>query len=90
MPAAEMPPMTGSVLDTPLPPGEPLPFPNLDGFKDNTDLYEESDSPVFWHIPKAGESTVKDIMVSASSIFLTFNSIKLGSVGHLPSIHYGI
>jgi len=62
VPAAEMPPMTGSVLDTPLPPGEPLPFPNLDGFKDNTDLYEESDSPVFWHIPKAGGSTVKDIM----------------------------
>jgi len=34
----------------------------LDGFKDVSDPFEVTDQPVFWHIPKAGGSTVKDIM----------------------------
>ena len=40
-----------------------LPPPQLDGFKD---LSEPADSgkdvPVFWHVPKAGGSTIKDIV----------------------------
>mmetsp|Transcript_45530 Transcript_45530/g.67102 ORF Transcript_45530/g.67102 Transcript_45530/m.67102 type:complete len:785 (-) Transcript_45530:275-2629(-) len=36
----------------------------LDGFKDSWDPLAEGefDTPVFWHIPKAGGSTIKDIM----------------------------
>ncbi len=34
----------------------------LSGYKDTWDPHEETDTPVFWHVPKAGGSTVKDIM----------------------------
>jgi len=40
----------------------PAVLPVLDGYKDTSEPPEETDSPVFWHIPKAGGSTVKDIM----------------------------
>jgi hypothetical protein len=33
----------------------------LNGYKDTWDPHEYSDTPVFWHVPKAGGSTVKDI-----------------------------
>lgn len=59
---AEIPAGTGSVLDLPMPQGPELPVPELAGFKDVTDPFEDTDLPLFWHIPKAGGSTVKDIM----------------------------
>lgn len=34
----------------------------LNGYKDSWEPLLESDTPVFWHIPKAGGSTFKDIM----------------------------
>lgn len=41
----------------------PIPdHPEFSGFKDVTDPFENTDQPTFWHIPKAGGSTVKDIM----------------------------
>jgi len=35
---------------------------DLSGYKDAWDPHEATDTPVFWHVPKAGGSTVKDIM----------------------------
>jgi len=35
---------------------------NLAGYKNIWDPHEDTDQPVFWHIPKAGGSTIKDIM----------------------------
>ena len=34
----------------------------LVNFKDSWDPYEKTDIPVFWHIPKAGGSSIKDAM----------------------------
>jgi hypothetical protein len=34
----------------------------LSGFKDTWDPHEKTDIPVFWHVPKAGGSTIKDII----------------------------
>jgi len=34
----------------------------LNNFKDSWDPYEKTDIPVFWHIPKAGGSSIKDAM----------------------------
>jgi hypothetical protein len=34
----------------------------LNGFKDTWDPHEKTDIPVFWHVPKAGGSTIKDII----------------------------
>jgi hypothetical protein len=34
----------------------------LNGYKDTWEPHEESDSPVFLHIPKAGGSTIKDLI----------------------------
>eukprot|EP00565_Helicotheca_tamesis_P007570 CAMPEP_0185732626 /NCGR_PEP_ID=MMETSP1171-20130828/16907_1 /TAXON_ID=374046 /ORGANISM="Helicotheca tamensis, Strain CCMP826" /LENGTH=682 /DNA_ID=CAMNT_0028402161 /DNA_START=52 /DNA_END=2100 /DNA_ORIENTATION=+ len=39
-----------------------LSLSTLDNFKDAWDPYEPSDNAVFWHIPKAGGSTVKDVI----------------------------
>ncbi len=39
-----------------------LPLDELNHFKDNWDPWERSDVPVFLHIPKAGGSTIKDLM----------------------------
>uniref|UniRef100_A0A7S4VA19 Sulfotransferase domain-containing protein n=1 Tax=Ditylum brightwellii TaxID=49249 RepID=A0A7S4VA19_9STRA len=39
-----------------------LSLSDLNNFKDAWDPYEPSDNAVFWHIPKAGGSTVKDII----------------------------
>mmetsp|Transcript_2948 Transcript_2948/g.3460 ORF Transcript_2948/g.3460 Transcript_2948/m.3460 type:complete len:604 (-) Transcript_2948:95-1906(-) len=36
--------------------------PILNGYKDTSAPWNELDVPVFWHIPKAGGSTIKDIM----------------------------
>jgi hypothetical protein len=37
--------------------------PNIfSGYKDAWDPREKTDIPVFWHVPKAGGSTIKDIM----------------------------
>mmetsp|Transcript_7658 Transcript_7658/g.11135 ORF Transcript_7658/g.11135 Transcript_7658/m.11135 type:complete len:494 (+) Transcript_7658:50-1531(+) len=35
---------------------------SLDGYKDAWELLEDTDLPVFWHIPKAGGSMIKDIL----------------------------
>lgn len=43
-------------------PGGPVVAPVLNGYKNVDEPYEFTDVPVFWHIPKAGGSTVKDIM----------------------------
>ena len=53
--------MTSSNSGSPIG-GGTIPYPSLDGFKDNWDPVEAGDQPVFWHIPKAGGSTVKDII----------------------------
>jgi len=37
-----------------------LSLSELSHFKDSWDPYEKSDIPVFWHIPKAGGSSIKD------------------------------
>jgi hypothetical protein len=42
----------------------------LNGYKDSWEPLVESDSPVFWHIPKAGGSTFKDIMGSCYRFIL--------------------
>lgn len=34
----------------------------LNNFKDTWDQYESTDIPMFWHIPKAGGSSIKDAM----------------------------
>lgn len=43
-------------------PASPSDSDPLNGYKDTWDPHENSDTPVFWHVPKAGGSTVKDIM----------------------------
>jgi len=35
---------------------------DLSGYKDAWAPHESTDSPVFWHVPKSGGSTIKDIM----------------------------
>jgi hypothetical protein len=43
--------------------GTSIPMKNLDGYKDTLDPVEHSaEIPVFWHIPKASGSAVKNIM----------------------------
>jgi hypothetical protein len=37
-------------------------LPELNNFKDSWDPWEATDMPVFFHIPKSGGSTIKDIM----------------------------
>ena len=39
-----------------------FPLTELSHFKDNWDPWERSDVPIFFHIPKAGGSTVKDVI----------------------------
>ena len=39
-----------------------VPLDELGNFKDNTDPWDSKEVPIFLHIPKAGGSTVKDIM----------------------------
>merc|ERR1719162_1402869 len=41
---------------------EKYPLTELSHFKDNWDDWEVTDVPMFFHIPKAGGSTVKDII----------------------------
>mmetsp|Transcript_17249 Transcript_17249/g.21078 ORF Transcript_17249/g.21078 Transcript_17249/m.21078 type:complete len:599 (+) Transcript_17249:157-1953(+) len=42
--------------------GKTYELAELSNFKDNWDEWEPSDTPVFFHIPKAGGSTIKDII----------------------------
>ena len=37
-------------------------LPELNNFKDSWDPYEPTDIPMFWHIPKAGGSSIKDAL----------------------------
>jgi len=57
-------PAAPAAPDAPLPSGEPQEsiLPLLDHFKDTWDPYEPTDIPMFWHIPKAGGSSIKDAM----------------------------
>jgi len=43
---------------------EKIPLKELGNFKDLWDPYEVTDVPIFWHIPKAGGSTIKDVVGS--------------------------
>lgn len=43
---------------------------DLSGYKNTLDPVEDSDIPVFWHIPKAGGSTMKDIMGACYRLIL--------------------
>ena len=45
-----------------LAPSAPLPTPELNGFKNTWQPHDPKDVPIFWHVPKAGGSTVKDIV----------------------------
>lgn len=45
-----------------LSPSTPLPTPDLNGFKNTWQPHDPKDVPIFWHVPKAGGSTVKDIV----------------------------
>jgi len=47
-----------------------IPFVELNNFKDNWDLWERSDIPVYFHIPKAGGSTIKDIIGSCHRLVM--------------------
>jgi len=60
-PAPEVPPEAPPAVAAPT---ATIDEPDVDGFKDAWDLpvNKETDTPVFWHIPKAGGSTVKDII----------------------------
>lgn len=42
----------------------------LSNFKDNWDEWEPSDTPVFFHIPKAGGSTIKDIIGTCHRFYM--------------------
>lgn len=42
----------------------------LSGYKDTWDEHDETDIPVFWHIPKSGGLIVKDIMVTCHRMIL--------------------
>ena len=50
------------------------PIFGMSHFKDTTEPYHKSDVPIFWHVPKSGGSTIKDVagschrLVSASNI----------------------
>ena len=54
------PPPIAEVAVIPADTGETL--PELLNFKDSWEPWEPNDMPVFFHIPKAGGSTVKDVM----------------------------
>jgi hypothetical protein len=70
--AAVTPTEPVGTVDTAASPVEPAAVPadvttefdlaELSNFKDNWDPWEPSDTPVFFHIPKAGGSTIKDII----------------------------
>lgn len=47
----------------------------LSGYKDTWDEHEESDIPLFWHIPKSGGLIVKDIMVTCHRMILAQEAI---------------
>ena len=50
------------------------PIFGMSHFKDTSEPYHKSDIPIFWHVPKSGGSTIKDVagschrLVSASNI----------------------
>ena len=50
------------------------PIFGMSHFKDTSEPYHKSDVPIFWHVPKSGGSTIKDVagschrLVSASNI----------------------
>eukprot|EP00580_Thalassiosira_gravida_P006878 CAMPEP_0201627284 /NCGR_PEP_ID=MMETSP0493-20130528/2455_1 /ASSEMBLY_ACC=CAM_ASM_000838 /TAXON_ID=420259 /ORGANISM="Thalassiosira gravida, Strain GMp14c1" /LENGTH=803 /DNA_ID=CAMNT_0048097643 /DNA_START=122 /DNA_END=2533 /DNA_ORIENTATION=- len=55
------------LVPPPAPPGMAAAVPGsvlgfLSNFKDTWDPYEKTDIPMFWHIPKAGGSSIKDTM----------------------------
>ena len=43
-------------------PAEPVELSGLENFKDTWEPWDPSDVPIFFHIPKAGGSSIKDIM----------------------------
>lgn len=49
----------GSIVDAGM---EKYPLLDLENFKDNWDEWDPADVPMFFHIPKAGGSSVKDII----------------------------
>ncbi len=55
----------------------------LSNFKDNWDPWEPSDTPVFFHIPKAGGSTIKDVIGSCHRFVMVRNFIILCSNSNL-------
>jgi len=66
--AAEAAPPTEVAADQvplvppPAPPSGDSVLGLLDNFKDSWDPYDETSTPMFWHIPKAGGSSIKDAM----------------------------
>jgi len=70
LPAVETPPepatldatalVANPVPAAPIDPNDSL--PGLSNFKDSWEPWDPSDVPVFFHIPKAGGSTIKDVM----------------------------
>lgn len=57
-----VPAVTAGTTEEKIGPDESLPLTELSMFKDNWEEWEPSDTPIFFHIPKAGGSTVKDII----------------------------
>eukprot|EP00549_Striatella_unipunctata_P004551 CAMPEP_0118697722 /NCGR_PEP_ID=MMETSP0800-20121206/14706_1 /TAXON_ID=210618 ORGANISM="Striatella unipunctata, Strain CCMP2910" /NCGR_SAMPLE_ID=MMETSP0800 /ASSEMBLY_ACC=CAM_ASM_000638 /LENGTH=505 /DNA_ID=CAMNT_0006597269 /DNA_START=173 /DNA_END=1690 /DNA_ORIENTATION=+ len=55
-------PQPGQLSPEELKQQEAIPLKELKRFKDSWGEYSPSDVPVFWHIPKAGGSTIKDIL----------------------------
>ena len=53
-------------------PSEPLPVPKLEGYKNSWDAHSyERDIAVFWHVPKAGGSTIKDIVGACHGLVIS-------------------
>jgi hypothetical protein len=56
---------------------DPFDFNLLSGYKDTWDEHEESDIPLFWHIPKSGGLIVKDILLSCHRMILAQEAISV-------------
>jgi len=59
---ADQVPLVGPNAESALATTSPFALEELVNFKDSWDPYEKTDIPVFWHIPKAGGSSIKDAM----------------------------
>jgi hypothetical protein len=66
-------PSISNALEVP----DPFDFNLLSGYKDTWDEHEESDIPLFWHIPKSGGLIVKDILLSCHRMILAQEAISL-------------